>query len=449
MPYASNRDRAPELLELEQTIWPAPPLNLFITGGYMRGVYDLTWSSPSDISLNGRFRLVGVNVYRSFDSEFGPFERLTELPMGSTFWRDQTDNVVEFEELVEDDCWVLRGLASAEAYGPRYVFRTVRRPIVRSGSQNVPATGPEDVQVFVDGVQANVLRVDGVAGEIEIDATSYADVVRQKLNLAVAPFDDDSRVTVTYRYNRSYLKTDLAQRVFYRVTTVGTPLDPTRSQELTETPLTQATAISNYDLEKLDWQWKEAVRRNGWILAQGGERVKVFLRKSVGQVCLCSRDRDYKQPLSDCVVCYGTGIVGGYEGPYDIVVAPDDAERAVEQTANGRTVTHTYEVWTGPRPILSQRDFIVKINGERYSVGPVRFPMNRGMVLQQHFSLGHLDEDDIRYRVPLDNPYLGAENRISPQTPPSFEGTQTTDKPNIPDEREIRGRTVTWENIVY
>lgn len=448
MPYASDRDRSPELLELEQTTWPAPPLNVFLTAGVQSGVYDLLWDDPSSRALNSRFRLVGVNVYRSFNSEFGPFERITDLPVGSTFWRDQTDNVVEFEEVVRDDCWILRGVDSADIYGPRYVFRTLRRPIVKSGSQGVFASSGVDVQVFVDGVQATISRVDGVAGEIELDSTAYPDVATQKLVPAVLP-SPTSKVTVTYRYNRSLLRTDLMQRVFYRVTAVGVPSDPTRSQEMAETPLEYAAATSNYEIEKIDWAWREAVRRNSWILGQGGERVKVFLRKTVGEVCTCYRARDYKQPLNDCLRCFGTGILGGYEGPYDMLLAPDDSERTIDQTVNGRTVIHSYEVWTGPRPILSHRDFVVKLNGERYSIGAVRFPTNRGMVLQQHFNIGHLDQADIRYQVPIDNPRLYLMNQLQPQNPPEHAPAQITDKPNIPDEREIRGRTVTWENITW
>jgi hypothetical protein len=445
VPYASDRDRPPHLLELEQTTWPAPPLNLFLTGGAGPGVYDLRWQSPGDLALNAKFNLHGVNIYRSFDSEFGPFERITDIPVGSIFWRDQTDNVVEPEEVVQDTCWVLKGTSSAE-YGPRYVFRTLR-PIVKSGSQNVPGNSAEDVQVFVDGVQARVLRVLGAHGEVELDATPYVDVSTQKRTPAVVP-GDNSVVTVTYRYNRSLLKTDLAQRVFYRITSVGTPTCGGNPTELVETPLEHATSTSNYEIEKIDYMWQEGVRRNGWILNQGGERVKVFLRRHVGQQCLCYVETN-KQPVNDCLMCFGTGILGGFEGPYDIVMGPDDAEKRVEHSERGRSLTHEYEVFMGPRPLLSHRDFIVKINGERYSIGPVRMPTNRGMVLQQHFTIGHIDEKDIRYRVPIDNPRLFVENQLKARIPPEFNPAQITDKTNIPDERELRGRNVVWGNIVY
>ena len=207
MPYASNRDRDPGLLELESTPWPAPPLNLFLTSGYSPGVFDLSWSDPSELALNANFRLVGFNIYRSFDSEFGPFERLTDLPVGSLFWRDQTDNALE-EEVVQDHAWILRGDSTGEVFAPRFVFHTERRPIVQPGSQAVITKNPSDVEVYVDGKRATILRVDGASGQIELDANAYPEVGTQKLTPAVLP-TSTSKTVVLYRYNRNYLKTDL------------------------------------------------------------------------------------------------------------------------------------------------------------------------------------------------------------------------------------------------
>ena len=127
----------------------------------------------------------------------------------------------------------------------------------------------------------------------------------------------------------------------------------------------------------------------------------------------------------------------------------DDAEKKISRTANGLTVEHTYEVWTGPKPLLSQRDFLVKVNGDRYSIGGVRMPTNRGMVLQQHFNIGHLDETDIRYRVPVVPRRMYTLATFGPMGPEQEAEAKITDKPNIPEERQLRGRTKAWENTEY
>jgi hypothetical protein len=287
-------------------------------------------------------------------------------------------------------------------------------------------------------------------GEVELESQPRTNVATQKLVQQVLPHQG-SVVTCSYVRLRSLVKTDLATRVFYRVTTVGLPGDcdvsTASSSDLVETPLESATGTSNAEVEKLDYMWREAVRRNRWILEQGGERVKVFLQKTVGIPCPCIQDQHHGQPMSDDPMCFGTGIVGGYEGPYDLIVAPDDAERKIAQKDIGRSVEHSYEVWTGPIPLLSQRDFIVKLNGDRYSIGAVRMPSNRGMVLQQHFNIGHFDEKDIRYRVGVHNPVKFGEYK--PAGPEQEAGANITDKPNIPEDRQLRGRTPAWENIEY
>ena len=451
MAYSTNRDWNTRELEITKAPWPLPPLNVFLTAGYPTG-FDLTWDDPSILAVNSRFKILGVNIYRSFDSEFGPFERISELLVCSTFWRDQTDNELIIEEDVSNK-FILNGEQSASgSAAPRWVFKTLHSPIVKEGSQAIPTNSPDDVRVYIDGVPVRPLRVNGFSGEVEIDPFLYANVSTQKLNPSLVP-GPNSKVTCTYRRNRELVRSDLDARIFYRVTTVGVPIECDLSKvqcsDLVETPLEHATATSLMEIEKLDYMWKEAVRRNRWILEQGGERVKVFVRKNVGIPCTCISDEYHKQPINDCLICYGTGIVGGYEGPYDLLIAPDDAERRVTQKEMGRTVEHVYEVWTGPAPLLSQRDFILKINGGRYSVGAVRFPSNRGMVLQQHINISFLDEREIRYKVPVGNPIKYAAVQLAPSGPEQEAQAVPTDKPNIPDERELRGRSKAWENTTY
>jgi hypothetical protein len=428
-------------------------------------VYDVRWDDPAQLALNSRFVLFGVNVYRSFDSEYGPYERVTEVPVGSTFWRDRTDTERIVDEDVSDS-FVLFGTkeSATGSDAPRYVFKTLYNPIVKSGSQGLFAHEPHDVQVIVDGRIARVKRIYGRVGEVEIDAGYPYEPDIQGVNAAtydpgtqrkqhhVVPHHG-SQVLCSYVTMRKLIATDLARRVFYRVTTVGIPLNvpisTVQPQDLIETPLENATCTSNYEIEKLDYIWREAIRRNRFILEQGGERAKLFLQKSNGIPCPCIPDDYHGQPINDDPTCYGTGYIGGYDGPIDIIISPDEAEKKIRQSDIGRTVEHQYEVWTGPTPLLRHRDFLVKINGDRYSIGAVRIPSNRGALLQQHFQIGHIDETDIRYRVPMDQPRLYTYVEFKPRGPELEAQAEITDKPGVPDEIQLRGRTPVWENITY
>ena len=425
---------------------------------------------------NARWSIAGVNIYRSDNGERGPYIRVNKFPVGSLCYRDFTDNVLIEDEVVQwDGSWLSKGDAT-NSY--RWTFRTYFYPIVKPNVTPLQgnathlvvtnANAPSDVVLKINKVAVPVSGVFGPTGEITLINQPVWDLARERLIPPALPnADGTTEVTITYWYNQNQLRTDLDRttQTFYRFTTVA--LDPTSPSGYVETPLGYSPPVSLAQVETTDYIWREAVRRNTWILQQGGERVKLFKRKVSGIPCPCRVDErtfEYnQQPSNRCATCFGTGFVGGYDGPIDIILAPDDADRRVTQTPNGRRLEHTYEVWTSPSPSITQRDFIVKQTNERYSIGPVRRPSNRGLPLQQHFNIGYLDEQDVRYLIPLN----GLTELPWPQTrttdpntpcdpappyPVGFDVQATpmeTEKANIPDERQQRGRTPVWSNTTY
>jgi hypothetical protein len=447
------------------------PTTLSLSSSTTSGGYGVPCAGKS----NSRWSIVGVNVYRSDTGDRGPFFRVNKVPVGGTFYRDRTDVVLVDNEVVDWSWgWVYKGDAPNMNL---WRLRTRYRTVVKEAGNAVPANSPADVVVTVDGRVAPVSRVLGQAGEIDLDTDPVWNPATETYVYPPLPkTDGTSIVTVTYRYARQQVVTalDANSKIFYRLTTVAVDPTGTSPSGLVETPLGYSEPLPALDSEKTDYIWTEAVRRNRWILEQGGERVKLFIRRVTGVPCPCQWDVAVfafaKQPYNFCSCCYGTGFLGGYEGPIDIIVAPDESERRVTQTPMGRRLENTYEVWTGPRPMLSQRDFIVKQNGERFSVGPVRRTQVRGLTLQQAFTIGNLDEKDIRYCVPL----VGLETLPWPQTrytrpqdvyerpespcaegdpfPVGFDYQATpmgSDVPRIPEGRQLRGRTPVWANIMY
>lgn len=438
----SPPDRPVHILEQFAPANPHPPLNLFCSSGFLPGVFDLRWSPAAELASNSRFSIVGANIYRSFNSEYGPFFRLNPVPIGASFYRDQIETVVALQEDVSQ---------SFQARGPSsdgdglYIFRTANKPIVLTQAIGAPDITNLNVFVTINGVQAFVEGIRPQTGEVELRRYPTFDVVSQTFTQPVLPTSSSDIVLATYKYKRNLVRTDLAQRIFYRVTTVAFD---SATNTLVETSLERAARTNNFEIEKIDYMWTEAVRRQRWLLDHGGERVKLFIRRSAGTQCGCSSDT-HKQPSATCLGCFGTGILGGYDGPYDITIAPDDAAKKSSQSARGRTLDHSYDTWTLPSPLVSQRDFIVKMNNDRYGIGPVRMPSNRGMQLQQMFTISHIDEQDIRYKLPIPDPtqlYAPSTNYVVPG-----EGGSTpmiTERSAIPDEREIRGATVTFENTL-
>ena len=71
------------------------------------------------------------------------------------------------------------------------------------------------------------------------------------------------------------------------------------------------------------------------------------------------------------------------------------------------------------------------------------------MVLQQHFTVGHFDEKDIRNRVPLDNVTRFPAVEFAPSGPEQEASTDITNDPDIPGDRQLRGETEAWRNTEY
>lgn len=457
----------------ESSSQPLPPINGQVSSPLMLGVLDVHWDDPAILAGNSAFSVVGVNVYRSDVSDRGPYHRIAAQPVGGTFYRDRTDRVYVSRELVRwDTSWVSKGNSPNDR---RWVFRT-RQPCIKLSSmlmtnmKPVPADSATDVVLHIDGVQVPVDTVFGPMGEITLINQAQFDDATEKYLGPVLP-TEDSVVEVSYWASRNHVRSGLDGNIFYRLTTVV--LDPSSPSGYRETDLSYCPPITLMAVENLDYIWREAVRRNEWIRQQGGERVKVFVRRQSGVRCFCRippKLLEYtKQPSQRCLTCFGTGFIGGYEGPYEIIIAPDDYERRITQGPNGKVKEHSGEVWTGPTPLLTQRDFIVKTTNERYSVGPVRRPSNRGNLLQQHFTIGYLDEKDIRYQVPVDgvSALPWPETRFSLQSAPTravdgslpaepdypvgpqLQSPMGTNKTNIPAERQQRGRTPVWEDQNY
>jgi hypothetical protein len=452
------------------TTYPLAPMNVMVVSPFEKGMLDIRWDDPSLLGGNSAYNVLGVNVYRSDASDRGPFRRVNSFPVGGTFFRDYTDVALVANEVIPwETGWQSRGDAPNVR---RWTLRT-RYPQYKPRTQGIAANSQEDVIVTINGLPARIHEVFGPSNEITLGDAPDLNPLNDRFVFAPLPTGSADAVVVTYYTLRNLVQPGVDKKSFYRVTTVAE--DATQPGGLIETPLNVTMPASDQQVEQLDYIWREAIRRNNWILTQGGERVKLFVQKVAGVPCECridvdGRQRAYsKQPSNRCKICYGTGFVGGYEGPYDIIMAPDDAEKRISQTSTGRRKEHSYEVFMTFTPIVSQRDFVVKQSNDRYSIGPVRRPSNRGNVMQQHFNLGYLDSADIRYSVPIDGA-IASPNLPWPQTrytynppretydaredppwpvTPDAALPEATDKDNVPGPVQIRSRTGTGENIDY
>ena len=419
------------------------------------GAIDVRFDSPTNVPENRAFvsaggKILGVNIYRS-DSEFGKFFKITPEPIGTLTYRDTTRIVHIVEEDVTE-----RFLSEGTDPKRTMSFRVRNVPMVKRRSQVVVANSAEDLEIRVtdlDLQKTETLQPELVRGDlglVKIAKDGFFDVLQNKLiRPELLDFAKNIRVTCTYFHAdpTRIVSNKLYSRIFYKITTAGQDKDGNPL----ESDLAAARAITYLQTEELDFIWQRAIELNNFMLEQGGERVKLFTRKFFGKPCH-NYDTLRKQFNADCAICLGTGFQGGYEGPFDVIIAPPSAEKTLSFAEMGLHVAYQFETWTSPTPLIGMYDVIVRPDGTRYVVNNVNHISVRGMIAQQMFSVSYLDEKDIRYQIPL-NPATDLEGPVPvASTGRSLLGV-TADSPVITDtgasdERENRGKTPTWENIM-
>lgn len=453
LPYRSGVEGSPSL--------PFPPKSVFVTSPFLIGVLDVRWEDPSSIVYNSALSVMGVNVYRSFDSPNGTYVKLnTSGPVSSLTWRDKTNEV----KIVEEDCFA--ALNKGENSEKKWYFYTAHKNLVTEGTNAIDGATKDNVLVEVDvngtGTWQVVypFKVEGDSGKITLNTRRTYNAYKNIYEEAVLPNPLTGSIRVSYTYVDGLIATDFNRRLYYKVTTVA--YNETTETTI-ETPLSEVEAKTPYQMEATDFIWKEAIRRNNWILIQAGENVKIFLRKWNGVRCTCW-DPNYGQSKGiglkkgGCPICYGTGWVGGYEGPYDVRIAPPETEKSVNLLDAGFHITYDWASWMGPEPLVSDRDVVIRSNNDRFFISRQNPQGSRGAIYQQHFSLVHVDQTDPIYQIPVNGGQLAtpvAWNAYRNVKDFGMTGSGLTDaspivtgQPTDPAGQREYGRTVTFENIM-
>jgi hypothetical protein len=337
-----------------------------------------------------------------------------------------------------------------------YNIQTSKCPIVDSTGTNKPTDKIEEVNVTIDGKKAYIKKVQGYEGIVTLLTDKvYDEVLKQWITPPIP--NEHSTVIVSYKTKLHTTKLGLRKKYFYKVSLLTL-------EDETDLDLIDAVTITP---EINSYIYQEAVRRNAWLLDQAGERVLLFLKKKAGEVCPCmTRDiklRTHKRADQDCEICFGSGFIGGYDGPFPIIIANLTTEQRINQTERGLKLNYQIETWTGPTPLITQRDLIMRRNGDRCSVGPVTPTEGPGgVVLQQTFSMEVIDTTDVRYKLPVhplpnktQQPGLDKKGIKVPEidSPKERENLRTEEKGINSGLGElnniVKGRSINFSNINY
>ena len=396
----------------------------------------------------GRFRAVRANgnITFAFDdgdefvllhTELDVGDDLVQMRIGGQSGSRDSDNTVVLDTFFEFRNWIvfeadevkawtspnpnmwLRGgmKSPVEQITPetKFLIGLCNIPVVDDRGHARTTNDPKFVKVLVDDREAEVSVLNGEQGLVGISSfPAYDDILKRFIDRAIPKFG--SKVTVEYRTNTNIADTSLDNRVLYRVTAVCCGGS--------ETPL-KITPVARLGGDgRTHWIWDEAVRRNKWILEQGGHRATLFIQKKVGERCPeCYQEsaHTHDHPRKDCNSCFGTGFVGGFEGPFDVLIAPPFAEMKIDKTERGHRFVKQSNTWMTATPLVSQRDFLVLRDGKCYGVGAITaVEIRNHTVLQQHFDISQLDTTDVRYRF-IENAVY--ENKLPTEASQALKGT--------------------------
>lgn len=363
---------------------------LLILNSAYSGARDLWWPIVPGATK-------GYNVYRAFDAPFN-FKKLnTTGPVPGQFYRDQTE-LVPVCLPVKDTDWIDRGTDGMRC------FRIHDTPFskVVEGKPTV-ASSPDDVKVrvtYADGT-TSVYRPGMVSG---VDQTIFLPVGESlPLGGAVSSFsiiDFTTAVSFEVMYFKLVNFVDIATnmlRTYYRVVPVGNKGEMHSVDDL------DIETMDSMQIDRMNYIWKEAVRRNTWLREQVAEPAYLMFRKVAGEVCGCTAT-ETGTPRTRCEVCFETGKVGGYYGPYDVpFIDPDSAiQRTIDE--GGVKVERSSRSYLGPTPIVQDGDLIIRRNGERLVISGTNYTQVGGSLVQQEFDVELLPSGDTRYLIPIAMP---------------------------------------------
>ena len=340
----------------------------------------------------------GYNIYRAFDAPYN-FVKINQTgPVPGQFFRDSTQ-LARVKYTVQPGDWIDPGTVTGN-----YIIRIPDTPysdIVQG--KPVVSSSPDDVLIKViyqDGTTVKVrpAQVQGIDQTIYLPNTASLPVGGAVTNLPQIDFPNVASYEVHYSKLLNYV--DIAAnmtRTYYRIIPVGD------RGELHDVNDLGVETVNSFEVDRMDYIQREMVRRNEWVRAQVAEPAYLMFRRRSGEPCGCTTT-ETGTPRTRCEVCFETGVVGGYYGPYDFPYLDPDTANSRTLDEGGIKVERPSRSGLGPTPIVQDGDMVVRRNGERLVISGCTYITPRGVLLQQEFDTSLLAPGDTRYLIPIADP---------------------------------------------
>ncbi len=147
--------------------------------------------------------------------------------------------------------------------------------------------------------------------------------------------------------------------------------------------------------------------------AVSAEPALLYLRRHAGDrpwgmACSCTSQNDKDDDdqeyigVENCLLCFGTGIFGGYLPAISIDIRYGSApEQKYIRSKGGFLIDHAFNTWMLPHPVVRTGDLLVRVtDGSRYRVGRTKPDISsRAVRLHQEFDLDQVQRGDILFSV--------------------------------------------------
>src|SRR5271157_1071332 len=358
--------------------------NLLLIDSGLVGSHDLWWADSKD-------SVKGYNIYRAYDYPAN-WTKLNAYPWTGHFYRDMTTltqttydvQPQDFIEKGEVGQWVIR-------------LPDVPYTTVAGGRVNV-SNSPDDVTVIADGISYRPTSVNAFDRTVTmlVDNTLAQggavsdEALVSTTNVSIADYNGVQTWQVVYNKISNYVDIYTSfNRTYYTVV-------PVNDKGEVHKPGEKGTSIRNtQEVDEIDWVYQEMVRRNEYLFETTGEPALCFFRRWRGEQCGCIFGS--QQPKTACPICYETGYVDGYIGPYDFLFVPPDSALSRVLDEGGIKTTRTSRSYLTRTPIIQNGDLILRANGDIMVISDVVYKMPRGIILQQDFTVELLSPGDTRY----------------------------------------------------
>jgi len=142
----------------------------------------------------------------------------------------------------------------------------------------------------------------------------------------------------------------------------------------------------------------QSVAQANFVITTFGEDVVLFLKKVVGEKCpKCYDTVDGTSENPRCEICFGTGIVGGYEIFYTRAFV-DSAQEKLDAGEHAVAVVKNPIMTVSNFPYVHEGDYVRRADGKIFIVGSVNAIVIATYLAQQQFQMGQVPATSILYK---------------------------------------------------